>query len=58
MDKVIAISRQYFSGGGEIGKLASERLRIPFYDREIVQEAVLRGGLCAKSFAGANQEGT
>ncbi len=55
MDKVIAISRQYGSGGRQIGKLASERLRIPFYDREMIQEAVLRSGLCAESFAGANQ---
>lgn len=39
MDKVIAISRQYGSGGRLIGKLVTKQLNIPFYDKEIILEA-------------------
>lgn len=34
---VITISREYGSGGHDIGKRLADRLGIPFYDREIVQ---------------------
>ena len=57
MDKVIAISRQHGSGGRQIGKLVSEQLHIPFYDKEIVQEAVCQSGLCAEQFDGADLRG-
>ena len=57
MDKVIAISRQHGSGGRQIGKLVSEQLHIPFYDKEIVREAVCQSGLCAEQFDGADLRG-
>ena len=57
MDKVIAISRQYGSGGRQIGKLVSEQLHIPFYDKEIVQEAARQSGLRAEHFDSADQKG-
>lgn len=57
MDKVIAISRQHGSGGRQIGKLISEQLHIPFYDKEIVREAVCQSGLCAEQFDGADLRG-
>ena len=31
---IITISRQFGSGGRSIGKMLSERLGIPFYDKE------------------------
>lgn len=34
---VITISREYGSGGRDIGKKLAETLNIPFYDREIVE---------------------
>ncbi len=57
MDKVIAISRQYGSGGRQIGKLVSEQLNIPFFDKEIIEGAVRQSGLRAESFADADQKG-
>ena len=39
---VVAIERQYCSGGSEIGKKTAELLGIPCYDREIVDQAAER----------------
>ena len=36
MSKVITISRQYGSGGRELGEKLAKRLGIPFYDKELV----------------------
>ncbi len=57
MNKVITISRQYGSGGREIGKLVSDQLNIPFYDKEIIQEAALQSGIHAGHFMDADQNG-
>lgn len=37
MNKIITISRQFGSGGHEIGKRLAEKLNIPFYDKSILQ---------------------
>lgn len=42
---VICIGRQYGSGGYEIAKKVSERLGIPFYDKELVELAAKKGNL-------------
>ena len=36
MNRVITISRQYGSGGRELGEKLAARLGIPFYDKELV----------------------
>lgn len=36
MNSIITISRQYGSGGSEIGKILAERLNIPYYDNEVI----------------------
>lgn len=36
MNKVITISRQYGSGGRELGKKLAEKLGIPYYDKELI----------------------
>lgn len=41
---VIAIEREYASGGREIGQRLAERLNIPYYGREILQMAAERIG--------------
>lgn len=41
---VVTISRQYGSGGREIGTQLAERLRIPFYDKALCVEAARRSG--------------
>lgn len=57
MSKVIAISRQYGSGGREIGELVSRQLNIPFYDKEIIREAARQSGFCEEYFADTDQNG-
>ena len=42
---VIIISREYGSGGRFVGKLVSEKLGIPFYDKEIISLAAQKSGL-------------
>lgn len=39
MDKVITISREFGSGGRELGVKLAERLGIPFYDKELIHMA-------------------
>lgn len=41
---VITISRQYGSGGREIGTQLAQRLGIPFYDKALCAEAARRSG--------------
>lgn len=43
-NKVIAISRQFGSGGRAIGKKVAEELDIPFYDLAIIEMAAERSG--------------
>ena len=38
MDSIITISRQYGSGGKEIGRRLAQRLGIPFYDKDIITD--------------------
>lgn len=42
--KIIAISRQFGSGGRTIGKLIAEQLNIPLYDREIISQVAKESG--------------
>ena len=42
--KIITISREFGSGGRTIGRQVAERLGIPFYDKELVDEIALESG--------------
>ncbi len=42
---IVTISREYGSGGRDIGRGVAERLGIPFYDREIIGMAAEKSGL-------------
>ena len=42
--KVITLSREYGAGGHSIGKKVAERLAVPFYDKDIIKEAVKATG--------------
>ena len=42
---IITISRQYGSGGREIGTQLADRLGIPFYDKALCEAAAKRSGL-------------
>ena len=46
--KIITISRQFGSGGRTIGRLVAEKLNIPFYDKELVDQIALESGFAPK----------
>ena len=50
MKTIITISRQFGSGGREIGKTLSEQLGIPFYDKELLEMASKESGICQDLF--------
>lgn len=50
MRSVITISREFGSGGREIGQIISKKLKIPFYDKELLEEASKRSGICEDLF--------
>ena len=47
---IITIARQYGSGGHDIGKKLSEELKIPFYDKELLERAAKDSGFCQEIF--------
>jgi len=57
-DTIITISRQYGSGGREIGKLLAEELGIPFYDNELITIAAKKSGYAEGLFEQADQRPT
>ncbi len=42
--KIITISREFGSGGRSIGRKVAEKLGIPFYDKELVDQIALESG--------------
>ena len=45
---IITISRQFGSGGRTVGRLIAEKLGIPFYDKELVEQIALESGFAPK----------
>lgn len=45
---IITISRQFGSGGRTVGRLIAEKLGIPFYDKELVDQIALESGFAPK----------
>ena len=46
--KIITISREFGSGGRSIGHKVAEKLGIPFYDKELVDQIALESGFAPK----------
>ena len=46
--KIITISREFGSGGRTIGHMVAEKLGIPFYDKELVEQVALESGFAPK----------
>lgn len=44
MKKIITISREFGSGGHSLGELVAKKLKIPFYDQELIERAVEKTG--------------
>lgn len=51
MSKIITISREFGSGGRELGKRLAEELGIAYYDREIITAISEKSGLAEKYVA-------
>ena len=58
MNKVITISRQYGSGGREVGKLLADAYGSPFYDNEIITRAAKETGFAEATFKKAEDKAT
>ena len=46
--KIITISREFGSGGRSVGHMVAERLGIPFYDKELVDQIAMESGFAPK----------
>lgn len=55
---IITISREYGSGGHDIGKLLAEKLNLPFYDSELIAIAAKDSGFAERSFEEAETKAT
>lgn len=58
MNKVLTISRQYSSGGREIGKKLAEIWGVPFYDNELITRAAKESGYAVEAFESAESRAT
>ena len=45
---IITISREFGSGGRTVGRMVAEKLGIPFYDKELVEQIALESGFAPK----------
>ena len=58
MNKVITISRQFGSGGREIGAKLADKLGIPFYDKELIARAAKESGFAESAFENVEKKAT
>lgn len=56
MNKIITLTRQYGSGGREIGQKLAERFGIKFYDNELIARAAKESGFAEAAFAKAEEK--
>ena len=56
MDKIITISRQYASGGREVGSLLAKEYGIPFYDNDLITRAAKESGFAEEAFRAAESK--
>ena len=49
-NRIITITRQYGSGGHEIGELLADKLGIGFYDKELISLAAKESGVSPEIF--------
>lgn len=55
---VITISRQFGSGGHEVGERLARQLNVPFYDKALIAMAAKQSGLSEEVFAHADEKAT
>ncbi len=57
-DRIITITRQYGSGGHDIGKALAEKLGISFYDKELISIAAKESGVSPEIFENVDERAT
>lgn len=57
MNKIITISREFGSGGREIGKRLADELGFAYYDREIVAEIAKQTGMTEEYIRNISEQG-
>ena len=57
-NNIITITRQYGSGGHDIGKDLAKKLNIAFYDKELISIAAKESGICPEVFANVDEKAT
>ncbi|MGN0166052.1 MAG: AAA family ATPase [Lachnospiraceae bacterium] len=55
---IITIGRSFGSRGAEIGRKVAERLEIPFYDKEIIEEEVKQSGFTSEYLSSFDEKKT
>ncbi len=55
---IVTITRQYGSGGHDIGKLLAKNLGVSFYDKELISLAAKESGISPEVFARADEKPT
>lgn len=55
---VITISRQFGSGGHEVGEKLAKRLELPFYDKELIALAAKKSGFSKEVFSDVDEKAT
>ena len=55
---IICISREFGSGGREVGQQLSKKLGIPFYDKELLEHAANDSGICKELFENHDERPT
>jgi cytidylate kinase len=56
--KIITIGRQFGSGGKDIGLKLSEKMGVPFYDKELLKIAAKNSGICEELFDSFDEKPT
>lgn len=57
MNKIITISREFGSGGREIGKRLADVLGIPYYDKEIISALIKETGMTEEYIRNISERG-
>ena len=57
-NNIITITRQFGSGGHDIGEALANRLGIPFYDKELISIAAKESGICPEVFEAVDEKAT
>ena len=55
---IIALGRQYGSGGREIGEKLARMMDVPFYDRELIALAAQKSGIAPETYASVDETAT